>query len=105
MDFRQRLTLAATLILAALPAWAMEGRGSPSDSSTLYSIGGTLLASAFTTEPRTFLSFAKDDATSFVASNGAIRGAQFERAVRDYHSHSPAPHMSDDQLAQAIAAH
>ncbi|WP_192560259.1 DUF2388 domain-containing protein [Pseudomonas allokribbensis] len=46
---------------------------------------------------------AKADALAFIGSDGEIRGAQFEQAVRHYHAPSPPPHMTDNQLAQAIA--
>ncbi|MGH8353252.1 MAG: DUF2388 domain-containing protein [Pseudomonas sp.] len=47
---------------------------------------------------------ARDDAASFVASQGAIRGAQLEAALR--HIRQQAPHLaaSDGQLAEAILA-
>lgn len=47
---------------------------------------------------------AKSDALAFIGSDGEIRGAQFEQAVRYYRAHYSPPRMSDAQLAQAIAA-
>ncbi|MBS7596724.1 DUF2388 domain-containing protein [Pseudomonas sp. RC2C2] len=46
---------------------------------------------------------AKADALAFIGSDGEIRGAQFEQAVRYYHSAYGQPHMTDEQLALAIA--
>ncbi|WP_409285665.1 DUF2388 domain-containing protein [Pseudomonas protegens] len=46
---------------------------------------------------------AKADALAFVGSNGEIRGAQFEQAVRYYHSAYGQPYMTDEQLALVIA--
>lgn len=57
-----------------------------------------------TSKPFEMLMSAKNDALAFIGSDGDIRGAQFELAVRTYHGAYPAPHMSDMQLAQAIAA-
>lgn len=48
---------------------------------------------------------AKDDAASFVASEGAIRGAQLEAALVTLRSHLPqAQGASDQALAEAILA-
>ncbi|MFH6565565.1 MULTISPECIES: DUF2388 domain-containing protein [Pseudomonas] len=53
--------------------------------------------------PQMFKS-SKADALAFIGSDGEIRGAQFEQASRYYRETYPAPLMSDQQLAQAIAA-
>ena len=48
---------------------------------------------------------ARDDAASFVASDGRIRGAQLEAALRHLREHkASAQRASDMQLAQAILA-
>ena len=47
---------------------------------------------------------AKGDALAFVGSNGEIRGAEFEQACRYYRATYSQPLMTDQQLAQAIAA-
>ncbi len=48
---------------------------------------------------------ARDDAASFVASDGAIRGAQLEAALRRLRENSAeARQASDSELAQAILA-
>lgn len=47
---------------------------------------------------------AKTDALAFIGSDGEIRGAQFEQAVRYYHSAYAQPYVTDKQLALAIAA-
>ena len=48
---------------------------------------------------------ARDDAASFVASNGAIRGAQLEAAVSAVRAQYPAArNVSDQELAAAILA-
>jgi uncharacterized protein (TIGR02448 family) len=46
---------------------------------------------------------AKDDAITFIGSDGDIRGAQFEQAVRFYRTTYTPPLMTDPQLALAIA--
>lgn len=47
---------------------------------------------------------AKDDAASFVASAGAIRGAHLEAAFQHIRGKLPTLQMGDMQLAQAILA-
>ena len=48
---------------------------------------------------------ARDDAASFVASGGVIRGAHLEAALAHLRSQRPQLAASDLQLAQAILAH
>lgn len=45
---------------------------------------------------------ARDDAASFVASQGAVRGAQLEAALLHIRQVAPQLTASDEQLAQAI---
>ncbi|MCP8462567.1 DUF2388 domain-containing protein [Pseudomonas sp. ZM23] len=45
---------------------------------------------------------AKDDAATFVASRGEIRGAHLEAALRHIRTKMPALAANDQQLAQAI---
>ncbi|TRX73398.1 DUF2388 domain-containing protein [Pseudomonas mangiferae] len=45
---------------------------------------------------------ARDDAASFVASDGAIRGAHLEAALRLLRDRAPALAASDLQLAEAL---
>ncbi|HAB03456.1 MAG TPA: holliday junction resolvasome, helicase subunit [Pseudomonas sp.] len=47
---------------------------------------------------------ARDDAASFVGTQGAIRGARLESALVHIRSTMPALQASDTQLAQAILA-
>ncbi|WP_110969942.1 MULTISPECIES: DUF2388 domain-containing protein [Pseudomonas] len=47
---------------------------------------------------------ARDDAASFVASNGDIRGAKLESAFVHIRQQQPTLQASDAQLAQAILA-
>ena len=48
---------------------------------------------------------ARDDAASFVASHGAIRGAQLEAALLQIREHAPQLQASDAQLAEAILSY
>ncbi|MBD1552983.1 DUF2388 domain-containing protein [Pseudomonas typographi] len=45
---------------------------------------------------------AREDAASFVASAGAIRGARLESALAFLHQQQPLQHATDSELAQAI---
>ena len=47
---------------------------------------------------------AREDAASFVASNGALRGARLESALQLLRSRLPADTRSDLQLAEALLA-
>lgn len=47
---------------------------------------------------------ARDDAASFVGSEGVIRGAKLENAFRHIRQQAPTLQASDAQLAQAILA-
>ncbi|MDE1167557.1 MAG: DUF2388 domain-containing protein [Pseudomonas sp.] len=47
---------------------------------------------------------ARDDAASFVASNGDIRGVKLESAFAEIRRSAPTLEASDEQLAQAILA-
>lgn len=48
---------------------------------------------------------AQDDAASFVATNGVVRGAYLETALQHIRSRMPALQADDAQLAQAILTH
>ncbi|WP_323149592.1 DUF2388 domain-containing protein [Pseudomonas oryzihabitans] len=45
---------------------------------------------------------ARDDAAAFVATDGALRGAQLEETLRTLRAADPGLHASDRELAQAI---
>jgi len=45
---------------------------------------------------------ARDDAAAFIASDGQLRGAQLESALRYLRQTQPKLHVSDLELAQAI---
>lgn len=64
-------------------------------------LGGT---TAFTVYGPSMMIKAKDDALAFIGSDGKIRGAQFEQAVRFYRTTYAPPLMNDQQLAQAIVS-
>src|SRR5262245_31190716 len=101
-----RLTLTCALLacIAAGPAFA--GASTAGSSAGAATSGAGSSASSKTTSPdEKIVMQAKDDAASFVATDGRIRGAQLEAALRHLREkYSIAQHASDMQLAQAILA-
>ncbi|MFZ3184678.1 MAG: DUF2388 domain-containing protein [Pseudomonas sp.] len=95
-----RLFSAAALLALATSAsatsfvittdWTVDAFGSSSDAT-----------SSSTKDDKVILA-AHDDAASFVASQGAIRGAQLEAALQQIHQQQPSLQATDAQLAQAI---
>ncbi|OEC56253.1 MULTISPECIES: DUF2388 domain-containing protein [Pseudomonas] len=78
---------------------------------TTDSLAGALSASADTTSDASsslrdskLVRAARDDAASFVASEGAIRGARLEAALVHIRTQAPQLQASDLQLAEAILA-
>lgn len=68
------------------------------------SVEGTTDVTSSTFGDNKIVREAKDDAASFVASEGAIRGAHLEAALLHIRGMLPELRMSDMQLAQAILA-
>lgn len=105
MDLLRTLSV-LVLVMACAPAVAHE-TNDPFESATFGTtilpfilVGGT---TALTVYGPSSMKSAKADALAYIGSGGKIRGAQFEQAVRYYHSAYGQPYMSDEQLALAIA--
>ena len=96
--------ITALSVFATAAVSAMEGKGNSVEHFTVGTSLATMATTQVTTHPGEVFAFAKDDAAAFVASRGAIRGAQFERAAREYRSLAVYVPMSDDALAMAIVA-
>ena len=100
-----RTYLAIALLLTGAQAVA-EDKGSYQNSMMMITLAPTALLSA--TSGLTMLATknfkpAKADALTFIGTDGEIRGAQFEQAVRFYRATYSPPLMTDHQLALAIA--
>ncbi|MEL1264717.1 DUF2388 domain-containing protein [Pseudoxanthomonas putridarboris] len=96
-----RLILAGALLALSLPALAGSFAGTSAGASS----AGSSASSGSTSGDDKVVLQAREDAASFVASNGRIRGAQLEAALRHLREHDPqAREASDMQLAQAILA-
>ncbi|WP_426196142.1 DUF2388 domain-containing protein [Pseudomonas sp. NFXW11] len=94
------------LALASAPAVAHENNDPVEKAMFITTIAPLLIVSgttALTVYGPASMKSAKTDALAFIGSDGQIRGAQFEQAVRYYHSAYGQPYMTDKQLAQAIA--
>jgi uncharacterized protein (TIGR02448 family) len=93
--------LSLALAAAAPVAFASSFAGTSAGSSA----GGTSASSGSTSGDDKVVLAARDDAASFVASDGAIRGAQLEAALRHLREQHPqARQASDIELAKAILA-
>ncbi|MGK0151319.1 DUF2388 domain-containing protein [Pseudomonas putida] len=66
--------------------------------------GATTASSYLTSGDRKLVMAAQDDAGSFVASEGAIRGPFLEAAIRQARAENPGMQASDMELANAILA-
>lgn len=98
---RTRL-FAAVLALIALPV------GSAMADSDFWrdiiSSGATTASTYLTFKDDKLIVAARDDASSFVASNGEIRGPYLEAALQRIRSEHPDLNATDSELANAILA-
>ncbi|KAF1053038.1 MAG: hypothetical protein GAK43_01609 [Stenotrophomonas maltophilia] len=76
------------------------------DQTTDLAVRSSYITSKLTTTPfeNKLLQAARDDAASFVASAGEVRGAQLEQALRWLRDRHPELAASDRELAEAILA-
>jgi uncharacterized protein (TIGR02448 family) len=85
-------TTASATSLVITTDWIADAFGSSSD------------ATSSSTKDNKIILAAREDAASFVASQGAIRGAHLEAALQHIHQQQPNLQATDAQLAQAILA-
>jgi uncharacterized protein (TIGR02448 family) len=97
-----RLLLTCALAASiATPAMASSFAGSSAGASS----AGSSASSGSSSDDDKVVLQARDDAAGFVASDGRIRGAMLEAALRRLREHSEAARRASDmQLAQAILA-
>jgi uncharacterized protein (TIGR02448 family) len=72
--------------------------------SNVISSGITTGSTYLTFKDHKLVVAAQDDAGSFVASNGGIRGSYLEAVMQKIRSENPNLHVSDMELANAILA-
>jgi uncharacterized protein (TIGR02448 family) len=100
----KRLTLTCALLACSIPT-ALAGSTAASSAGAGTSAAGSSASSDTSSPDDKMVLQARDDAASFVASDGRIRGAQLEAALRLLRERNAgARRASDMQLAQAILA-
>ncbi len=96
-----RLILAGVLLAFSVPVFAGSFAGSSAGASS----AGSSASSGSSSGDDKIVVQAREDAASFVASDGRIRGAQLEAALRYLREKDEAARKASDmQLAQAILA-
>ncbi|MFJ4157796.1 DUF2388 domain-containing protein [Pseudomonas sp. NPDC089752] len=95
---RLQTAIAATVVLS-LPV----GTAFASWRDVLTS-GATTSSTYLTSRDKKLVIAAQDDAGSFVASEGAIRGPYLEAALHQLRAENPSLQASDMELAEAILA-
>lgn len=97
----KRLLLPAALLACTVPAWAGSFAGTTGGASA----AGSSASSGSTSGGDKLVLAAREDAALFVASDGAIRGARLQAALRQLRETDPAARTASDlRLAQAILA-
>ncbi|MEG0860461.1 MAG: DUF2388 domain-containing protein [Pseudomonas sp.] len=91
----------ATLALLSLPIGSAMA---DTFWRNVISSGATTASSYLTSKDHKLVVAAQDDAGSFVASEGAIRGPYLESAMQKVRADNPGLKVSDMDLAQAILA-
>lgn len=91
----------ATLALASLPL--ASAMADPFWRNVLSS-GATTGSTYLTSRDHKLVVATQDDASSFVASNGEIRGPYLEAAIAQLRTQNPTMQASDMDLANAILA-
>ncbi|MDD1012432.1 DUF2388 domain-containing protein [Pseudomonas rubra] len=92
---------AATLALLCLPVGSAMA---DTFWRNVISSGATTASSYLTSKDHKLVVAAQDDAGSFVASEGAIRGPYLEAAMHKVRADNPGLNVSDMELANAILA-
>ncbi|WP_032828687.1 DUF2388 domain-containing protein [Pseudomonas sp. GM60] len=96
--------LTCLLITPVLMAASWAGQAHAFDLTTQGVVATGYATSMVTSAPfdRKLLLAARDDAASFIASDGQLRGAQLESALIYLRQTQPKLHASDLELAHAI---
>ncbi|HYQ40015.1 MAG TPA: DUF2388 domain-containing protein [Pseudomonas sp.] len=96
-----------TLLVAALALCLPAAAAFADDDVSLGELAtsaGTSASLYSTFKDEKLVLAARDDASSFVASGGAIRGAYLEAALRQVRREHPGLQASDQALAEALLA-
>ncbi|WP_434773040.1 DUF2388 domain-containing protein [Pseudomonas entomophila] len=92
-------TMIAATALLALPVGSAMANGFWHD---VLSSGATTASTYLTSRDHKLVAAAQDDAGSYVASQGAIRGPYLEAALHRVRAEQPGLQASDMELANAI---
>ncbi len=96
----RRLLLISSLVLC-LPVGSALADVDAKDVATSAGVSASLYS---TFKDDKMMIPARDDASSFVASGGTIRGVYLESVMQDIRQKNPGLTASDEELAQAILA-
>ncbi len=100
-----RVTLASAMLLVSVPVMATSFAGTTAGAGTSATSKGGSASSNSSSGNSKVVKQAREDAASFVASDGRIRSARLEAAILHLRQNNPeARNASDLQLAQAILA-
>ena len=100
-----RIALVCVLSLASMPVLATSFAGTSAGAGSSATSKGGGATSNSSSGNSTVVKHARDDAASFVASEGRIRSARLEAAILHLRQHDAAARTASDmQLAQAILA-
>ncbi|QQZ41884.1 DUF2388 domain-containing protein [Pseudomonas sp. SK3(2021)] len=94
-------TAVATLALLSLPVGSAMA---DSFWRNILSTGATTASTYLTSKDHKLIVAAQDDASSFVASEGNIRGPYLEAAMQKVRADNPGLQATDMELANAILA-
>ena len=94
-------TAVATLALLSLPVGSAMA---DSFWRNVLSTGATTASTYLTSKDHKLIVAAQDDASSFVASEGSIRGPYLEAAMQKVRADNPGLQATDMELANAILA-
>ncbi|APC14427.1 hypothetical protein BLL42_01225 [Pseudomonas frederiksbergensis] len=94
----RRILLISSLMLC-LPFGSVLAKVDAGDVATSAGVSASLYS---TFKDHKMIIPARDDASSFVASGGAIRGVYLESALKQIRHDHPDLNASDDELANAI---
>lgn len=94
-----RRTLLVSSLLLCLPFGTALARVDAGDVATSAGVSASLYS---TFKDHKLIVPARDEASSFVASGGQIRGAYLESVMQKVRQDNPGLQASDEELAQAI---
>ncbi|WP_448093048.1 DUF2388 domain-containing protein [Pseudomonas lini] len=92
------------IVIAALVTLSLSGGSVMADElfRSLLTTGGTSASSYLTSSDHKIVTATQEDASSFVASNGSIRGPYVETAIQKIRAENPSLKATDMELASAI---